>query len=194
MDLRTVYVTSLVGYFDASRFHLKFDGTLEAAKKAISGAVGTRHGRGLRSGTFQAKIRGDRVRFSLFAPQTRSWYGPIFEGQLQSEVSETTLIGLFRMTFIEIVSTVLMQCGIIGWVIEYMIQSGYSVRISYWLKLPIVLCVISAVVVFPRLSWLARRWKMDAIRNILENEGFRNEVTQKDGCQHMKKVSLPIFY
>src|SRR5437763_466945 len=132
MKVHTVTLSSLLGFFDSEQFAFTYSGTPGEARQAIVNAVGRKDGEGMRSGTFQAKITEDHVSFWLLTPQTRAWYGPIFVGELRRGPTPIVILeGRFRMTFVEMTSFALIQCGLIAWAVENLIGRSYSARSYY---------------------------------------------------------------
>jgi len=173
MNVRTVTLGTLLGFLDSEQFTFKYSGTPGAARQAIVNAVGRKDGVGMRSGTFQAKLNDDHVSVCLFTPQTRAWYGPIFDGELRCDPDAVVVLeGRFRMTFVEAISFALIQCGLVAWAVQYVIGSWYSARSYYVLRILVTLALVSAALFVPRLSWLARTWKINAIKSILACQGF----------------------
>src|SRR4051812_23643195 len=98
-------LAKILGYFDRGEFLFTWNGEPSAARQAILDAGGTKTGNGMQSGTVQAKVRDGRVSICLFAPQTRSLHGPIFDGLLKATPTSVLMLeGRFRMTAVEIVS------------------------------------------------------------------------------------------
>jgi len=163
-----------LGYVDSNKLILHYKGTLVAARDAIRGANNKKVGVGLYAGHLRSEVYGDRVRICYFAPQTRSWCGPIFNGDIESGPNtEILLKGFFRLTYVEMTSIALFQCGIIFWVFQYIVEKSHPRIIYYSINTLLYITVLLVGLLGPRLSWLTRRWKTNAIRTFLADQGFR---------------------
>jgi hypothetical protein len=165
---------SLVGYCEMKETVLTRPGEVSAAKAALADSPKGKIGRGMDAGRIVAKVRGERVIVSLFTPNNRSWYGPLFEGILQGHHRGSGVLrGRFRFTYPQIVSTAMFQLGVVLFSVEGLLTGGYrSFGLNGFTASLVAALAVLAVALLPRLGWGTLAWKRAAVIEYLGSCGF----------------------
>ena len=165
---------SLLGYCQSREIALLWQGKASSAKAAISNAPKGKVGRGMDAGHIVLSLRGERVVIALLTPQTRSWYGPLFDGVFEGhEGGLAVLRGRFRWTYLQMLGIALFQIGVLNVAFQYLLSGGYrSLGLNALTASLSAGLVFFAVALAPRLGLKAREWKTVAVMEFLTSCGF----------------------
>jgi hypothetical protein len=171
---RNLSVLELFGFKCASELVLCCTTSKETARQAILSGNQQKLGNGMRKGRIVAKVHGDHVKISFLTPRSRSWYGPIYEATLQELMNgKIRLYGKFRLTVFETLNCLLLQFGLSLWLVEGLVVGGYrGFGIGFGAALGLSLSGIIGIMFLPRLSWISRKWKIEALKEHLLGLGF----------------------
>jgi hypothetical protein len=166
-------VLELLGFKCANELVLCYVGNKDSARQTILSGNGQRLGTGLRGGRIVAKVQNDRVKINFLTP-LRWGYGPIYEATLvEHENGKVQLCGKLRLTAFETFNCLLIQFGVALWLVECLVVGGYrEFDVGFGAALGISVGTILGIMFFPRLSWITRRWKIDALKEHLIGLGF----------------------
>ena len=128
----------------------------------------------MRAGKIVVEGHNSAVRAALLTPQTRSWYGPLFEGRVEQPTENLAVLsGRFRFTYPEIVSVFMFEIGFVLCTVQALFSGEYR---KLGLDAPETVLAglgLATVMAFLcRYSWHLRGWKKTAVLAYLTSCGF----------------------